>query len=128
MDQLNWKSRLVVLWIFQVLNFIAVLVIPASIAAVSAEVGDALGPLIVFYFVLTCAMLWLTLVAKPTVTRWLAILVGIFFAFVKVQWIINSLSGDTIVEMFLNEVWGLVAALMLVWYGWKAPSDNSAGS
>jgi hypothetical protein len=26
-----------------------------------------------------------------------------------------------VIAMFLNEIWGLVAAVMIVWYGWKIP-------
>jgi len=121
MDQLNWKSKLVVLWILQILNFIAVLIIPESIELIVEEVGPALGPLIAFYFFLTSLMMWLTVAVKPSISRWPIIVVGVFYAFVKVQWIVNALTGDIVIGLFLTELWGFVAAAMLVWYGWKAP-------
>ena len=39
MDRMMWKHKLAVLWIFQILSFIAVLVIPDSIAGIVEEVG-----------------------------------------------------------------------------------------
>ena len=39
MDRMMWKHKLAVLWIFQILSFIAVLVIPDSIAGIAEEVG-----------------------------------------------------------------------------------------
>jgi len=121
MNRIIWQNKLIVLWILQILNLIAVLVIPDSMALVVAEVGDGIGPLIAFYFFLTCLMMWLTISLRPALTRWPIMLVGAFYAFVKVQWIINALTGDMVIALFFNEVWGLVAAVMIVWYGWKIP-------
>jgi hypothetical protein len=53
-------------------------------------------------------------------------LVGVFYAFVKLQWTVDSLTGDMVVELFLTELWGLVAALLIVWYGWKSPKQDPA--
>lgn len=125
MDQIIWKNRLLVLWIFQILNFLAVLVIPESFAAIAEEVGEAIGPLIAFYFFLSCLMMWLAVFTKPAISRWPSMLVGIFYAFVKIQWIVNSLTGDMVIALFLTEIWGLVAALMIVWYAWKVPRPKS---
>ena len=121
MNELIWRNRLVVLWILQALNFICVLVIPDSLAAIVAEIGEALGPLIAFYFFLTSLMMALSVFLKPAILRWPTMLVGAFYAFVKVQWIAGSLTGEMVVSLFLNEVWGLVAALLIIWFGWKIP-------
>jgi len=121
-----WKSKLVALWILQILNFIAVLVIPASMAEIVEEVGAALGPLIAFYFFLTSLMIWLTVFTRPKITRWPTIVVGVFFSFVKVQWIVNALSGVIVIELFLTEIWGFLVALMIIWLGWKAPESEAA--
>jgi hypothetical protein len=126
MDHMPWKTRLVVLWVLQILNFIAVLLIPESLATIVEEVGAALGPLIAFYFFLSGLMLWLTVFARPSVSRWPTMLVGVFYAFVKLQWTVDSLTGDMVVELFLTELWGLVAALLIVWYGWKSPKQDPA--
>jgi hypothetical protein len=118
-----WKSKLVALWILQILNFIAVLIIPSSMTKIIEEVGEAIEPLIAFYFFLTALMIWLTVFAKPNVARWPVIVVGVFYSFVKVQWIVNALSGEIVIELFLTEVWGLVAALMIIWLGWNSPKS-----
>ncbi len=120
-----WKSKLVALWILQILNFIAVLIIPSSMAEIIEEVGEAIEPLIAFYFFLTALMIWLTVSAKPKISRWPVIVIGAFYSFVKVQWIVNALSGEIVIELFLTEVWGLAAALMIIWLGWKAPESEA---
>jgi hypothetical protein len=126
MDQLIWKNKLLVLWILQMLNFVAVLVIPESFAAIVEEVGEAVGPLIAFYFFLTGLMMWLTVFTRPKVSRWPAVLVGVLYSFVKIQWIVNALTGVLIVELFLTETWGLVTAVMIIWYAWKIPQPGTA--
>lgn len=125
MDQLAWKIKLLVLWIFQVLNFLAILVVPYSFSIISAEIGEGTGGLITFYIFFTCLMMWLTLVLKPSVNRWPTILVAAFYAFVKVQWIIQGLVGGYAVEFVFNEIWGLVAAIALIWYGWRVPAMDA---
>ncbi|HTR01284.1 MAG TPA: hypothetical protein VMH83_14895 [Candidatus Acidoferrum sp.] len=126
MELSAWKLKLSVLWCFQLFNFIAVLLIPASVDEVKAQLGNMLGGLIVFYFVLTCLMMWLTLAVKPSVIRWGIMLIGVFYAYVKVQWLIQCLTKGFAMEFTINELWGLVAALMLVWHGWKAPKAVAA--
>ena len=121
MDQVIWKNKIVILWIFQILNFIAVLIIPYSFAIISEEIGAGTGALITFYIFLTCLMIWLTVILKPAISRWPIILVGIFYSSVKVQWIIQGLAGEYAIEFILNEIWGLIAAALLIWYGWKIP-------
>jgi hypothetical protein len=125
MTQTTWQHQVSALWIFQILNFIAILVVPYSFSIVSAEFGDGLGALIVFYFFLTCLMIWLTLVLKPEISRWPTMLVGVFYSFVKVQWLIQGVSNGYAFEFIFNEAWGLLAALLLVWYGWKVPKGQS---
>ena len=126
MEHTAWKLKLTALWCFQLFNFIAVLLIPSSAAEVKAQLGDALGGLIAFYFFLSCLLLWLTLVVKPSIARWGIMVIGAFFAFVKVQWLIQCFTKGYPAEFCFNESWGLVAALMLVWYGWKAPKSTAA--
>lgn len=125
MDQMIWKNKIALLWIFQVLNFIAVLTIPESLAVIVEEVGEALGLLIAFYFFLSCLMMFLAVFTKPSLSRWPTLVVGIFFAFVKIQWIINALTGDMVVAQFFTEIWGLIAAAMIVWYAWKVPEPQN---
>lgn len=126
MQQLIWKNKLVVLWILQILNFIAVLVIPESFEAIVEQNGENIGALIAFYFFLTCLMIGFAVFMKPTLSRWPFILVGIFYAIVKCFWIISALTGDVVIELLLTEIWGFVAAVMIVWYGWKGPKPEFA--
>jgi hypothetical protein len=121
MDQIIWKIKLLVLWIFQILNFVTVLIIPYSFSIISAEIGESTGALITFYIFLTCLMMWLTVVLKPSTNRWPAILVAAFYSLVKVQWIIRGFVGEYAIEFIFNEIWGLVSALALICYGWRIP-------
>jgi hypothetical protein len=121
MDQIIWKNKVVALWIFSILNFIAVLLLPGSIELIIEQMGDIVGLVISFYFSLTCLMIWLTVSLKPTQSRWPIILVGVFFSFVKIQWIISAISGELILDLFIAEIWGLIVTIMIIWYGWKIP-------
>lgn len=119
---LSWQNKLVALWVFSILNFIAVLLIPGSMEAIVSQVGDATGMLVTLYFFVTCVMIWITLVLSPNAIRWPTIVVGAYFAFVKIQWIISAITADLEPALFLNEVWGLLVALMIMWFGWKTPA------
>jgi hypothetical protein len=132
MELMAWQNKLIALWVFSVLNLIAIGISPefaglvlAQLAA-SSETGEAtLGGPITGYFFLTCLMIWLTLVLKPDLSRWPIMLVGAFFTFVKVSWIVTLLTGDLVLSLLFNEIWGLVVALMIIWYGWKIPATTA---
>src|SRR4029453_6353093 len=100
MQQVVWKNELAALWVFQILNFIAVLLMtnapPAASKFDSAMANAAKNATvaIAFYFFLTCLLIWLTLILKPSVNRWPTIVLGLFFVFVKGYWLITSLSGS----------------------------------
>ena len=121
MNQIVWKIKVLVLWILQILNFVTVLLIPSSFSIVSAQIGEGTGALITFYIFLTCLMMWLTVILTPPASRWPIIFVAAFYALVKVQWIIQGVAGGYVIEFTFNEIWGLVAALGLIWYGWTVP-------
>jgi hypothetical protein len=126
MNQIIWKNKLQVLWILQMFNFLAVLVMPEAMAAVTVQMGGALGTVISFYFLLTCLMIWMAAFLKPAASRWPMMVVAALYAFVKISWIVKALSGEVMGAMLINETWGLLTALLIVWYGWNKPGSDPA--
>lgn len=124
MNQLTWKIKVTVLWLFSILNLTAVLLIPGSMELIVAQMGDATGLVISVYYFLTCLMIWLTVVLEPRKSRWPIIVIAAYYAFVKIMWIITAVSGEIIVNLFVTETWGLVVALATIWYGWKIPAKD----
>ena len=127
MEQVVWKNKLVVLWIFQILNYIAVLLMGSAAPAASrsnsamASAAENATAAIAFYFFLVSLLIWATLTLKPSIGRWPNMIVGFFFVFVKGYWLITSFSGNFPKGMFFTEIWGFVAAVLIVWFSWKYP-------
>ena len=121
MEIVNWKIKLVALWIFQILNFTAFILMADSIATPPSAASEYASASIAFYFFLTSLLIWLTLTLSPSVSRWFCIVLGAFFVLVKGYWLVTSLTGHYSNPLLFTEIWGFLAALLIVWYGWKYP-------
>jgi len=82
--------------------------------------GGSMGSV---FFLITILMVWLSFVSKPTISRWPNIIFGIIFFLYKVV-ALTGYFGVLTAGLIINEIWGGVAAALIVWYGWKIPNQT----
>ena len=130
MEHLTWKLKLVILWIFQVVNFFVVLLISymesgTFVGRINPGDGSSMGSV---FFLITILMIWLSFVSKPTISRWPNIVFGLLIFFMyKAPGVFGYFFGffDYLsVEIIITELWGAIAAALIVWYGWKIPNQT----
>lgn len=129
MEQNTWKVKLVILWIMLAINFCAYFFLlfievegsfywrqpsaaPPAATATTASI-----------FIIIFIMTWLSFVLKPKISRWLNIILGIIFLLYKVWALIASYSDGTF-AFFINEIWGAISVVLIIWYGWKIPNQT----
>ena len=133
MEQNTWKIKLVILWIMQAINFFAVLFIffletggffngikPGNATGEASAAATAIAIVSLVIFI----MAWLSFVLKPKISRWPNIIFGIIFFWYKVSYLAGALS-DGVTGIIINEIWGAIAAALIIWYGWKIPKQSN---
>jgi hypothetical protein len=79
---------------------------------------------VTIFFFIPCIMAWLSMILKSTANRWLSFVLGILYALIKLSNSIGILiQGDS--TTVFNESWGLLAAILIVWYAWKMPKQEA---
>jgi hypothetical protein len=72
------------------------------------------------YILIPSAMVFLSLVLKPTVNRWTNIILGIVY----IASIVLSCIGETWAYYFFLSLAESVLLLLIVWYAWKWPKSE----
>ena len=122
MQTLEWKTKLAVLWLLQTVNYAAYILI-SLVESQQAEAGTETNGLIVaIFFFIPCLMAWLTLV-RPNSSRWPNIVLGGLFVLLKLAATLGLVAPLT-PGVFLNELWGLIAAGLVVWYAWQSKTAS----
>ena len=122
MRLLEQKTTIAVLWLLQVANYIAYILISLFEAEpFGAAIEPGSGPVIAVFFFIPCLMAWLTLVSLR-VSRWPNIVLGAFFASLKLAAVSGLVTEISAANTF-NELWAFFAAALIVWYAWKQPRE-----
>lgn len=116
MDQQGWKLRLVILWLLQIIDYFIYIQFLLSSGETNTEV-NATGAII---FLIMCIMVWLSFVIKPSISRWLSIIFAVQLVILKTIGTVLGLTSSR-PGIFVTEAWGLLAALLIIWYGIKIP-------
>jgi hypothetical protein len=115
------------LWLIQVINLVAVICISYFETGLIADmVPEESGLALAAYFFLFALLIWLVFSLTPTIGRWVHIVFGALTVLLKGSYIVQSLGGVNSIAFLLNEVWGAVAAAVLVWVAWRLPKTGSA--
>ena len=125
MDQHVWKVKIVTLWVFQGIDYIAYMLIAfvetGLLGMIKPDNGDGTGIAIIFFTIFI--LIWLTLVTKPAISRWPNIVFGLLLFILKLLAITGVLvklsPGIIIVELL-----GAILAAFVIWYGWKIPKQT----
>lgn len=124
---LSWQTRLAVLWLIQVANYTAYILISAqeSISVVQADEAQTAMILAIFYFI-PCLAVWLTFFGSRRLSRWFNITMGGLFALIKLIATISAVSGGITrpdgtlsAALIFNEFWAIPAAAFIVWFAWR---------
>lgn len=121
MRMLEWKTQVAVLWILQTVNYVAYILINLfenEPFGVIVQRSDA--PIIAIFFFIPCLMAWASLVSPP-LSRWPNIVLGALFALLKLAGALGIMAPLT-PAVFINELWGLVAAGLVIWQAWRLPA------
>lgn len=132
MDDLIWKVRISVLWLFKIVADLAsgmvALMEPGVIDMIRAGniYGEVLGPEVLFVLavilLVPLVMAFLTLILEGSMNRWLNIIVGIVFAGLGIFSFADPAmhTGHGI----LMSIALFVAPVLIVWYAWKWPKKE----
>ena len=132
MENLVWKMRISVLWIFLAVGMSAAMILYIMGSGVITEIiaGEmggmeiTSGILMIFalFWIIPLIMAFLTLVLKDTVNRWSNAVLGLFFAVFYIIDISGHLSrGEEFGGHCLLGVVGIIVALLIFWHAWKWP-------
>lgn len=109
----NTPAILSLLWLIQVANLLA---IDHMLKEVTVSV---------FTFI-ACATAWTALGIRRSISRWICMIVAALFSFIKAASVWESVAGEVVVSFLVNQSWGLVGALLIIWYAWKWPHERES--
>jgi hypothetical protein len=118
MELLKWKTTLAVLWIIQVANVVVVALYGYWLQAGESPFALTLVVLI------PCLLACLSIALKGSANRWVSLVFGLLMALTKLRYLIAGLASIGPAFRF-NELWGLLGALLIVWYAWKMPKQEA---
>jgi hypothetical protein len=140
MELLRWKTRIAVLWIIQAVAFAATLLLAllgseATRQILQNQFHDIARVEVSVFFFIPCLMAWLCLALRDSANRWLSFVLGIVFAVLKLLSLSGVLAGEgrpiasiaksASAAIWFNELWGLLAAILIIWYAWKWPKQEA---
>jgi hypothetical protein len=122
MSHLAWRTQIAALWGLQVINFVSVIFVSYFETGLIAErTPETSGVLLSIYFFVFALLIWLAFGLKPRISRWIHIVFGALTVLLKASYIVQSLMGAYSMAFLINEVWGGVAAGILIWVAWQLP-------
>lgn len=105
-----------VLWMIQAVNLAAVV-----FYGFWTEPG-AFG--ISSWIFIPCLIGFLSVVLKGSANRWMNFILGILTVIMKLRFMIEGFEPGGIAFRF-NELWGLIGAILIVWYAWRWPKQEA---
>ena len=129
MELLRWKAKMSILWIIQAVAFASVIFLgllgSKVIQVMEPPFTERLRWLVTIFFFIPCIMAWLSVILQGAAIRWLSLVFGILFAYIKLRTSLGSLSQGEMSALLFNEVWGFLAALLIIWHAWKQPKQEA---
>ena len=130
MENLRWKTRIAVLWVFMAVAIsahgIMAFMEPGAMEKAMAEV-EAIGPgMLVFMALFWLVPLWLafvTMTVKGSTNRWINFILGIIFTLLNIWHFIEHLLEPSVVQILIIGSTVVVTAL-IAWYAWKWPKQE----
>jgi hypothetical protein len=122
MSHLSWRIQIATLWLVQVINFVSIIFISYfETGLVTGYEPESIGVLLSVYFLVFALLIWLAFVLKVGIGKWVHIIFGGLTVLLKGGYVAQSLGGAESTGFLLNEIWGLLAAALLVCVAWRLP-------
>jgi hypothetical protein len=122
MDLAILKARIILLWMFQIVNFLTLILVEQSeVGHVVVQPGENIAATIAEFFALPCFLSWQTLVLPQSISRWANTLFGLIFGALKLAALVGWYPSTRSWAVLFNEAWGLIAAIGIIWYAWRPP-------
>ena len=132
MENLAWKMRISVLWLFLAVSMSAAMILyimgPGVINDIIAGEMEGMeisaGVLMIFalFWLVPLIMAFITLVLKDTINRYANAILGLFFGIFYIVDISGHLSrGEEFGGHALVGVAGIIVAFLIFWHAWKWP-------
>lgn len=136
MENLTWKVRISVLWLFYAVAMSATMVLafmePGVIEGIMAgEMGGeqiSAGFLVIFAlsFLILLIMAFLSLVLKESANRWTNIILGIVFAVFTIYDTVSHVTkGGLSPALLLMHLSMIVVPAVIVWHAWQWPTQEA---
>jgi len=127
MNTQEWKLRMAVLWIIMFLSLLSLLVfnmldIVLSESVREEKLGQGDLVLVSAVFLFEIIMVWLSLVLKPTISRWPGFVLIALCLISIIPSIFESLTSLTWWSIILH-IWALAASILIIWNGIKIPKN-----
>ena len=127
MNTQGWKLRMAVLWIIMLLSLLSLLVfdlvdIVLSESGGEENLGQGVLALVSAAFLLEIIMVWLSLVLKPSISRWPGFVLIVLCLIFIIPSFISSLISLTWWSVILH-MWALPASILIIWNGIKIPKN-----
>ena len=131
MENLRWKTRIAVLWVFMAVAIsahgIMAFMEPGAMEKAMAEV-EAIGPgMLVFMALFWLVPLWLafvTMTVKGSSNRWVNFVLGIIFTLLNIYHFVEHLAEPSVQQILILGSAVVVTAL-IAWYAWKLPKQEA---
>ena len=134
MELLRCRTRLAVLWIikafltisFFLLSFFepGVLegLVPGKYYGAIITAGMKIQAGIAFW--IPWIMAWAAMTLKVSINRWTNIILGLFGAIILSTGIFQDADKSSY-AILINSILGVILHLLIAWYGWKLPKDET---
>ena len=126
------RIKVSVLWLFTIISDLANVLMSLAYPGILEELmtgGESIAPELMFVgaviVLIPLVMAFLTLTLKGSINRWLNIILGIFFAIIFVGNFIELATTTPAAYILLLSIAGLIAPILIVWYAWKWPKQET---
>ena len=129
MENLAWKLRISVLWIFSAVAYSAYCILDTArpnvkegmtLGGVYEGIKVTEGLLLFFtiFWLISLTMAFLSLILKDKANRWTNIILSLFWG---VIWVMDSVEGGLLQAQYLLIISMIVVAALIFWHAWKWP-------
>jgi hypothetical protein len=136
MEDLVWKLRISMLWIFLAVGMSAAMILfimgPGVVEDLMSgqmegmEVSGWLLILFSIFWIIPLIMAYLTLVLKNSVNRYTNVILGLFFGIFYIVDMSGHISkGEAFSGHVIMGVVGIIVAFLISWHAWKWPKVSS---
>jgi hypothetical protein len=131
MTQIEWRTKLSLLWIIAIFNFFSyLLTLYIETGSFGLVEQRDFVPIPIFIGIF-CLMIWFTFILRPKLIRWPGIVIGVYVLLIRLSVFIDNLIGgidglpeEMPISIYFNETWGAIAAVLIIWHCWKLPAPD----